>query len=54
MYFLMQKLSHLLISGYISPADTEWAEGTTNDLNNLVFTDFKNAAPKNMNGSPKS
>ena len=34
------------ISGFISPADTEWAEGTTNDLNNLVFTDFKNAAPK--------
>lgn len=41
------------ISGYISPADTEWAEGTTNDLNNLVFTDFKNAAPKSMNGSPR-
>ena len=34
------------ISGLISPEDTEWAEGTTNDLNNLVFTDFKNAAPK--------
>ena len=34
------------MSGFISPADTEWAEGTSNDLNNLVFTDFKNAAPK--------
>jgi hypothetical protein len=41
------------ISGFISPADTEWAEGTTNNLNNLVFTDFKNAAPKSTNGSPK-
>ena len=30
------------MSGFISPVDTEWAEGTTNDLNNLVFTDFKN------------
>lgn len=34
------------MSGFNSPEDTEWAEGTTNDLNNLVFTDFKNAAPK--------
>ena len=41
------------MSGFISPADTEWAEGTSNDLNNLVFTDFKNAAPKNSAGSPK-
>lgn len=41
------------ISGFNSPEDTEWAEGTTNDLNNLVFTDFKNAAPKNSTGSPK-
>lgn len=41
------------ISGLISPEDTEWAEGTTNDLNNLVFTDFKNAAPIGDNGSPR-
>lgn len=38
--------SSATISGLISPEDTEWAEGTTNELNNLVFTDFKNSAPK--------
>lgn len=38
--------SSATISGLISPEDTEWAEGTTNNLNNLVFTDFKNSAPK--------
>lgn len=38
--------------GYGSPEDTEWAEGTTDNLSSLIFTDFKNAAPK-VGGVPK-
>ena len=53
MLFNAKTESSAEMSGFISPADTEWAEGTSNDLNNLVFTDFKNAAPKNSAGSPK-
>ena len=37
-------------SAYSSPADTEWAEGNTNNLTGLVFSNFKSAAPQN-NGS---
>ena len=37
-------------SAYSSPADTEWAEGNTNNLAGLVFSNFKSAAPQN-NGS---
>lgn len=38
--------------GYGSPEDTKWAEGTTDNLSSLTFTDFKNAAPK-VSGVPK-
>lgn len=38
--------------GYGSPEDTEWAEGTTENLSSLTFSDFKNAAPK-VSGVPK-
>ena len=40
------------IDGYASPADTQWAEGNTNNLTGLVFSDFKSAAPK-FNGTPR-
>ncbi|MDG1822724.1 MAG: T9SS type A sorting domain-containing protein [Flavobacteriaceae bacterium] len=37
--------------GYNSPLDTEWAEGTTADINTLTFTDFKSAAPTASSGA---
>ena len=40
-------------NGYNSPEDTRWAEGDTNNLSSLVFSDFKSAAPKSSNGTPR-
>ena len=41
------------INGYASPEDTRWAEGDTNNLTALEFSDFKSAAPKSNNGTPR-
>ena len=38
-------------NGYNSPLDTEWAEGTTANIADLLFTDFKTAAPKTSNNT---
>lgn len=40
-------------SGFNSPLDTEWAEGTTANFNQLTFTDFKTSAPLASNGKRK-
>lgn len=40
-------------SGYNSPLDTEWAEGTTANFEQLTFTDFKTSAPLGSNGKRK-
>lgn len=40
-------------SGFNSPLDTEWAEGTTANFNQLTYTDFKTSAPLAGNGKRK-
>ena len=40
-------------SGFNSPLDTEWAEGTTANFNQLTYADFKTSAPLAGNGKRK-